>query len=146
MAKFLTEYDEVVVIDPETVARAIELCEEDGDEEGGFLVYENGRIVHAESHERFHGLGYVTVDASGVTDAREIDEAELITLSHGWVGDLDYLTGAEQGVTTADGFMRAIAKQVSQDSAPEDVSEMTISILAPGRRVVVAEGRVGAYL
>lgn len=143
MAKFLTEYDEVVAIDTDTIARAIEQCEEDGDE---FRVYENGRIVHVESHERFHGLGYVTVDASGVTDAREIDEAEMVTLSHGWVGDLDFLTGAEQGVATADGFMRAIATQVSEDSGFEDVSNMTISILAPGRRVVVAEGKVGAYL
>lgn len=143
MAKFLTECDEVVEIDVETIARAIELCEEDGDE---FFVFENGRIVHVESCEHFCNLGYVTVDASGVTDAREISDAELVALSHGWVGDLDFLTGAEQGVTTADGFMRAIAKQVSEDSAPEDVSEMTISILAPGRRVVVAEGKVGAYL
>ena len=143
MAKFLTEYDEVVEINAETIARAIELCEEDGDE---FLVYENGRIVHVESHERFHGLGYVTVDASGVTDAREIGEDELVKLSHGWVGDLDYLTGADLGVTTADGFLRAVAKQVSEDSGFEDASNLTISVLAPGRRVVVAEGKVGAYL
>lgn len=141
MTKFLTEYDEVVEINADMIKQAIDLCVGEDDE---FRVYSNNRTVHRESHERFKG-GYVTVDASGILDAREIDDAEVVKLSNAWVGDMDCGTGNEQGVTAADEFLRVVARQVTEECRGSDVSDMPISILAPGG-IVVASGMVGDFI
>lgn len=142
MAKFLTEIGDVVEIDAEVIARAINLCGEFDE----FRVYSNDRIIHVESTERPRCVGYVTVDATGVLDAREISDDEVVELSQAWVGDWDCRTGREWGAKSVDDFIRAVARQVTEDNAPEDVSDMPISILAPGRHVVIVSGRVGDFI
>lgn len=142
MSKFITEIGDVVEISADVIARAVEMAGEFDE----FRVYSSGRIIDVESTERPRDA-FVTVDATGVLDAREIDDAEIVKLSTAWFGDMDCGTGSDYAVTTADDFMRAVVEQINSDLIDYRISpDMPISIIAPGRHVVVARGKVGDFI